>query len=215
MNKILTIALVLGALYGTANAKIYLGVDGGYTTIDMKKFEFENVKKENSFSIGLNAGIDYTINDQFFVGAEAHVRGGDLFNKKEYSGYDTLSGSHLDDEHTITNPFGAKAYAGTIINKKIELFASVGAELIDFETKYWDEISYNPYTGLYTVQQKKDNTSDVAMSFGFGVGYKISDNLNARLSYEHLNYEYHNKNYSFEAIKAPIDTIRLGINYLF
>lgn len=214
MKKILTTALVLGALYSTANAKIYLGVDGGYTTIDMKKFEFENVKEENSFSIGLNAGIDYTINDQFFVGAEAHIRGGDLFNKKEYSGWDTLSGSHLDNEYTITNPYGAKAYAGTIINKKIELFASVGAELIDFEAKYWDAISYNPRTGIYTLQQKKHDNSNTAMSFGLGVGYKISDNLNARLSYEHINYKYEDDD-DDDSVKAPINTIRLGVNYLF
>lgn len=214
MKKILTTALILGALYGTANAKIYLGVDGGYTTIDMKKFEFENVKKENSFSIGLNAGIDYTINDKFFVGAEAHVRGSDLFNKKEYTGLDTLSGSHLDNEYTITNPFGAKAYAGTIINKKIELFASVGAESINFESKYWDVISYNPSTGVYTLQQKKSDNSNTAMSFGLGVGYKISDNLNARLSYEHINYKFEDDDVD-DSVKAPINTIRLGVNYLF
>lgn len=213
MKKVLTTALVLGALCGTANAKIYLGVDGGYTTIDMKKFEIDGVSKENSFSIGLNAGINYTINDQFFVGAEAHVRGGDLFNKKYYA-FTTVSGEKKYDEDTITNPFGAKIYAGTIINKKIELFASVGAELIDFEMKYWDPVT-SLGGGLYRWQEFEDSHSDVAMSFGFGVGYKISDNLNARLSYEHLNYEYHNKNYYFDAIKAPINTIRLGVNYLF
>ena len=59
MKKILTTALVLGALYGTANAKIYLGVDGGYTTIDMKKFEIDGVSKENSVNAGLNIGLNY------------------------------------------------------------------------------------------------------------------------------------------------------------
>ena len=214
MNKILTTALVLGALYGTANAKIYLGVDGGYTTIDMKKFEIDGVSKENSFSIGLNAGIDYTINDKFFVGAEAHVRGGELFNKNRYDFTDNF-GKDRYYETSITNPYGAKIFAGTIINKKIELFASAGIEIIYYEENYSKEYSYSdPHGYHYTVFDIEELKTSVSPSFGLGISYKISNNFDLKLSYEHILSEYEVENPS-SYIKTPINTIRLGVNYLF
>ena len=69
MNKILTTALVLGALYGTANAieiKPYVGLDAGYNKMDVKDVEYDGKSDSKKFNYGLNAGVKFELENNLF-----------------------------------------------------------------------------------------------------------------------------------------------------
>ena len=196
MKKILTTALVLGALYGVANAteiKPYVGLDAGYNKMDTKDSWWDK-KTSKEFNYGLNAGAKFELENNLFAGAELYYRLGKLVDYKYSDPYEDVS---LE----IKNTFGAKLYFGYEFNDKLNAFASFGLNRMNYEYKYDGFFGY-----------EKDTDDRFAPSYGFGVSYQVIDNLEARLSYEFLDYEV--KFYG-NTEKLDAHSIRLGVNYLF
>ena len=200
MNKILTTALVLGALYGTANAteiKPYVGLDAGYNKMDVNDAEYDGKSDSKKFNYGLNAGVKFELENNLFASAELYYRLGKLVDLSE-SGVDSdPSIGEYVNKLEIKNTFGAKLYFGYEFNDQLNAFASFGLNRMNFESKYDNDIELDKYTN-----------NKFAPSYGLGVSYKIIDNLEARLSYEFLDYDI--KDATFNA-----HSIRLGVNYLF
>lgn len=205
MNKILTTALVLGALYGTANAieiKPYVGLDAGYNKMDVKDVEYDGKSDSKKFNYGLNAGVKFELENNLFASAELYYRLGKLADLSE-SGVDPdpYIGEYAR-KLEIKNTFGAKLYFGYEFNDKLNAFVSFGLNRMNLESKYEDEYYYAKYTN-----------NKFAPSYGLGVSYKIIDSLEAKLSYEYLDYKISEE--LSESVKFNTHSIRLGVNYLF
>ena len=204
MKKVLTTVLILGSLYGVANAteiKPYVGLDAGYNMMDVKDFEFDGKDDSKKFNYGLNAGAKFNFENNLFAGAELYYRLGKLADVSESGTYSW--GEDYTRKLEIKNTFGAKIYFGYRFNDKLNAFASFALNRMELEYNYEDtEPSYMKYTN-----------EKFAPSYGLGVSYQIIDNLEARLSYEYINYKVDED--LIEATKLNTQSIRLGVNYLF
>ena len=190
MKKVLSTALILGALYTQANAlevKPYAGVDFGLNLIDGKNLAGEDGK---TFNVGINAGSKFYFNDSVFAGLEAYYRFLDIYDEK-----DEESGEKL----TMSNPWGVKVYAGYQFNSDISAFLSYGFNRYEAENKGidWDDKYF------------KYETEEFGHSFGFGVNYNIMPNLEARFTYEYVMLEWDGD------AKSNSNVFNLGVNYLF
>ena len=188
MKKVLSTALILGALYTQANAlevKPYAGVDFGFNLVDGKDLGGEDGK---TFNVGINAGSKFYFNDSVFAGLEAYYRFLDIYDEKDEESGDKL---------TMSNPWGAKVYAGYQFNSDISAFLSYGFSRYEAESK-----------GI----EGKYETEEFGHSFGFGVNYNIMPNLEARFTYDYVMLEWGN---DWNNVKANSNVFNLGVNYLF
>ena len=196
MKKVLSTALILGALYTQANAlevKPYAGVDFGFNLVDGKKLTGEDDK---TFNVGINAGSKFYFNDSIFAGLEAYYRFLDVYDEK----WEEKDGS---GKLTMSNPWGAKVYAGYQFNSDISAFLSYGFNRYELENKgTWKE------GGSF-----KEEDEEFGHSFGFGVNYNIMPNLEARFTYEYVMLKLDNEDGKDPKINSNV--FNLGVNYLF
>ncbi len=230
VKKIMTVALVLGAMYSTANAieiRPYVGLEGSFS---MTKVDNDYLiggdsgldDKNNNFNIGINGGLQFDINEKFYLGGEIYLNTGKLFDEDKSNHYE-LGGSDYGDEYTeakLNQYFGFRINAGYNFNDKISAFAFIGLNYNEYESKFSDEDTGGAY-----FHGKYDDTF-MSPSFGLGVTYNFTKNLQAKLSYEFSKftvedhtlylYEYYfGSDYLDEDIDVTVNTFRLGINYLF
>lgn len=232
MGKILTTALILGSLYGVANAveiKPYVGLDVAYNSMDTKdikdldtNFYFNIKNKSNKANFGLNAGAKFDFSNNMFLNTELYYRMGKLVDlsgnfQEDYAGYRTIE----KEEFEVENNFGAKLYFGYEFNDKLNAFISFGLNRMEMEYKFsTNDIEISSGDLLYSAFAKYTNKKFVP-SYGFGVAYNFTKNIEARLSYEFINYKtdfkYVNNNYDIEKSSINLNThsFRLGVNYLF
>ena len=196
MKKVLSTALILGALYTQANAlevKPYAGVDFGFNLVDGKELMGEDGK---TFNVGINAGSNFYFNDSVFAGLEAYYRFLDIYDEKSQKDED---GDIV--KLTISNPWGAKVYAGYQFNSDISAFLSYGLNRYEAELK-----------GTVYGEFAKEERERFAQSFGFGVNYNIMPNLEARFTYDYVMLEWGK---AWEDTKSNSNVFNLGVNYLF
>ena len=225
----MTVALVLGAMYTSANAvemKPYIGLDASYSNAEFKNYflnEEDSIdsKKDNNFNAGLNAGLQFNLNEKFYLGAEAYLNTGKLVDKKK-SVYDTTV-SYIDgytDQIKLNQFFGVRFNAGYNFNKAFSVFGFIGLNYTNYEGKYLyqDESVSDYFSGKYT--------EDVLTpSFGLGVAYNFTENFQMNLSYEFSKFnikddvlaKYQDFNYFDinKKVDMTINTVKLGVKYLF
>ena len=203
MKKILTTALILGSLYGTANAgeiKYFVGADAGYNILDLGD-------KEKEFNYGLLGGLKYNANEKVFIGAEVHFRFGELFEEGVFWGTST-TGQDLTFEEELKNDFGAKIFIGYNINEKFNLSASAGIEHLTLTEEGYFPVDYDPINDLYTFARVDEEEKTTSPSFGLAAGFDINENISLKLSYDYIMYKPFSE-------RIDLHTLRAGINYMF
>lgn len=224
MNKILTTALVLGALYGTANAteiKPYVGLQGLHSNTEFKNKFLNagyslNENESKSFIGGAVAGFKLSLNENFYVGSEAYINLGYLIDESKTHSY---SYGKWTDEISLSNPYGLRFDAGYKVNN-FSAFAFVGLNANYYTSKY----NYDDIYGDY-FHSTEWNQTVFAPSIGLGISYNITKNIEAKLSYEYSKFTVEDellKKYEYFCdydvngdVDMKVSTIRLGVNYLF
>lgn len=219
MKKVLTTALVLGALYGTANAteiKPYVGLDAGYNIMNTKDIKWADEDTSKKANFGLNAGAKINFENKMFLGAELYYRLGKIadLSKSVQEDYPLYDARYIGKRTLeIENTFGAKLYLGYEFNDKMNAFVSFGLNRMELEYNGSDEV-YEISSGDYLdADFYKYTNNKFAPSFGLGASYSFTKNIEARLSYEFINYKVDEE--LTDSVKSNTHSIRLGVNYLF
>ncbi len=232
MKKVMTVALILGAMYTTANAmevRPYFGVEASYS---LTKFDnnFLNDEwsldedKNNNFNVGLNAGLQFDINENFYFGGEIYVNTGKIIDEKnsQINIYDPIFAFNesWSDKIELHQFFGFRVNAGYNFNEKISVFGFVGLDYNKYESKYNYE---DHHLGDYFHGSYDDNF--VSPSFGLGIAYNFTKNLQVNLSYQLSIFTIEDnilpiyQNFCGEDIDRDIDitanTFKIGFKYLF
>ena len=224
MKKILTTALVLGALYGTANAtelKPYIGLQGSRSNTEFKNYFLNadnsiNKNESKNFTGGAVAGLKLGLNENFYVGAEAYINLGYLIDESKTYSY---PGERWTEEISLSNPYGLRFDAGYKVNN-FSAFAFAGLNANYYTSKY----NYDEY-GVSYFHSNEWSQTVFAPSIGLGISYNITKNIEAKLSYEYSKFTVEDEllkkyqDFFNDDINGDVDmkvsTIRLGVNYLF
>lgn len=224
MKKILCVASVLATLIGTANAvelKPYIGLEGSYSKTKFDNYFINNYQpiaenRENNANIGLNAGVKVNLSDKFYVGGEGYLSTGNLIDQDETY---TYAINKDDIEKIKLNQYaGLRINGGYEFNQYLSAFGFIGLNVNYYESEYTDTDSSDYYHSTF-------DEIILSPSIGFGLSYNITKNFEAKLSYEFTKFTVEDKalgKYQAhwnEAVDKDVDikvnTVRVGLNYLF
>ena len=144
---------------------------------------------------GAYAGYQFDL-DQAFVAIEADANFGDATATQE-------AGS-IKREGTRSNVYGLHFLAGIPLSKQTDIYARVGAARATFEAKESNG----------SVSAKSDSDEN-GLVLGFGMKYRVDDNVGIRLDYRYTKYKEFNFVDGGSDINANDQFFTLGVQYTF
>ena len=218
MKKTLSLAAVAASLIfsSQANAKdgLYLGADLLFANSNHHYQDRSSTggsnnyngtrTHDNSVGFALDAGYKVGFN-QFFVAPEIFFD--QLNNSSSGFRYKQVPGNKQDTVD-LNYRYGAKLNLGYDITPKFNLFVNYGLANVDYDTRGW-------YAG-----GRKSAATELAQIYGFGLGYKITENVSARLSYDRQSMHLRNTSVAVPGgdsarYKSTLDVVKLGAVYSF
>lgn len=224
MKKLLTIAtFLLLSFESYAKDGVYIGADINRShvkyriivltpNLDGGTTEFaENKTDKAAVAGGLNVGYNFDINDKFFVAPELfydHLNNkvGDPYGNPDGDGF--RQAAYYNDTTTLTYRYGAKVNLGYNFAQKFALFTSIGVANVNY--KY----DWNSNIGGALTDNHSYRSDKVAMIYGLGAAYKISDEMTGKISIDHQSFNTTYALYGWRS-KVNLNVVKLGVAYNF
>lgn len=217
MKKFYIIAAFLCAFLtitlASAKDGAYVGADLLFANSNHKYYDkttgtgsYDGAKThDNSFGFAFDAGYKFGF-DKFFVAPELFFD--QLGNSSPGFNYKQRP---VNKQNTIdlNYRYGAKLNLGYNIAPKFDLFVNYGLANVDYDTR-------TSYAG-----GRKAAATELAQIYGFGFGYKITDNVSARISYDRQSMNLRNIAVSVSGggdaakYKTTLDVVKIGAIYNF
>jgi opacity protein-like surface antigen len=184
-KSVLAVASIASILAFNVNAKEgltpYAGARLGYQLYDKVDADDGNF----SFpTFGVAAGVRYGITDELYVGGELGLNYGKKGIKDEYGKF------------SVSSLYNADVNVGYNLTKEFSLFAIVGVN--DYKVKITGD------------EEGKFSKSKVALEYGLGASYLVSDQIEVSLALKHSEPKFGD-----EDSKLKYNNFVLGANYLF
>ncbi len=199
---------------------------------------FGKSDSEFGYGAGIGAGIRGDIG-KLYLGVEAFINADYALHKKATRPYRGTTDQVESEEVKITSIFNARVNVGynfgnggrlgnqhnnksnndlNISNSfidKLTIFGSVGLRHFEYESTY----TYTDYSMYYADEFIRYNDWVIAPTFGLGFIYSVSKRFDVVLGYEYSFFSI--KDQIFDdpngegKVKIGVNTIRLGLNYVF
>lgn len=188
---------------------------------------FGKSDSEFGYGAGIGAGIRGDIG-KLYLGVEAFINADYTLHKKATRPYRGTTDQVESEEVKITSIFNARANIGYNFGRdrnnnesskrfidKLTIFGSVGLRHFEYESTY----TYTDYSMYYMDEFIRYNDWVIAPTFGLGFIYSVSKRFDVVLGYEYSFFSI--KDQIFDdpngegKVKIGVNTIRLGLNYVF
>lgn len=184
---------------GRTSPNAYANSDNRRTSSGTKQY---HNKKRRSFG-GLYLAIEGFINADRTMHKKA---------SRPYRGSDVEFES---EEVNIYSALGARANIGYNLGRRFTIFGSAGLRHFEYESTY----TYTDNSKYYMDEFIRYNDWKIAPSFGGGFIYSPSKKFDLVLGYEYSFFSIKDQIFDDPAIEGKvrmkINTIRLGVNYVF
>ena len=237
MKKIALLSALLAVTSGSAIAETsfagaYVGIHSGAitTTVDTADYWCYNAcnapgSNTSAFGLGLSAGYNWQIDENFVVGIEADINTGtsntlDVVWDIELDG---AEGAYWKDK--LNTLMTLRAKAGFVVNKTmVYVTAGLAAADMDFSSEEYDTSENASY-----INTASYSGTSTGLTAGFGLEHKFGENLSFKAEYLHttLDQKYALLLEDGEPENAPgenddsihwrpsVSQIKLGLNYSF
>jgi hypothetical protein len=198
---------------------------------------FGKSNSEFGYGAGIGAGIRGDIGEfsigklkinGLYIGIEAFINTDKTMHEKASRPYRCSVDEVESEEVKITSIFNARANIGYNFGNnrnnndnskrfidKLTVFGSVGIRHFEYESTY----TYTDYSMYYMDEFIRYNDWKIVPTFGLGIIYSISKKFDVVFGYEYSFFSIEDKIFDDPngegKVKMGINTIRLGLNYVF
>lgn len=187
-KKLLAVASVVTAI---ASSSAFAKTEGNYVGVDLLGTRAKTIDvvdgtgRKNNIDAGIGVNYKYAVNfDNFFIAP------GVFYN------YNNAEAKKGDVKSRLDYSYGVKADVGYDLTNQFATFVSFGFQ----ENRNQDEI----------VGFGKERSTNEAYSYGVGVKYSLTKDVDAVLAYEYIDYKDSQTPNSFNP-----EVLRLGATYKF
>lgn len=198
---------------------------------------FGSMNSEFGYGAGIGAGIRGDIGEfnigklkinGLYIGIEAFINADKTLHEKALRSYRGSVDEVESEEVKITSIFNARANIGYNFGNnsynnndskrfidKFTIFGSVGLRHFEYESTY----TYTDYSMYYMDEFIRYNDWKIAPTFGLGFIYSASKRFDIVFGYEYSFFTIKDQIFDDPSgegkVKIGVNTIRLGLNYVF
>lgn len=220
MKKIIISLLVLLSFEAAAKDGAYVGVNlnhshaqhrvGGVDTTSYTISSYDNMSYTDAKNVGFGFEAGYKISfDGIYLAPEIFFD--QLNNNAEDPSANinlASSANFVQDRLILNYRYGAKLNVGHNFTDKFSVFLTGGFANVDYD------VNWNSLQGSSDVGYSSYGADKLALLYGFGVAYDVSENLAAKLTFDRQDFAIR---YSLDGWRSSVelDVIRLGVAWGF